>query len=92
MYVFFLPHHRASPYVTGINPAPAILLISSIFSGIGAPPAIKSVGGRLYGFSPFFSIESTIMLSRWIIEFFTVETPRASYFFSLVCMSYFTDQ
>ena len=36
--------------------------------------------------------ESKIILFKSIIEFFIIETPFMSYFLSLVCISYFTDQ
>ena len=92
MYVFFWPYHNASPYVTGIKPDFAIFSISLIFLIMGLFPDIKSVGGRQYGFSLFFSIESKIILFNSIIEFLTMATPLRSYFFSFVCISYFTDQ
>ena len=80
--------------MTGIKPDFAIggqsllLFLQLVYSD-----DIKSVGGRQYGFNLFFNNEDLmIILFNSIIEFLTIATPLGLYFFSLVCISYFTDQ
>ena len=54
--------------------------------------AIKSVGGKQYGFSLFFTAMSRMILFNAIMEFFTTDTPFKSYFAGFVCIPYLTDQ
>ncbi len=78
--------------MTGIKPDFDIFSTSLILFEIGLLPDIKSVGGKAYGVNLFFNNESKIILFNSIIEFLIIETPLILYFFSFVCISYFTDQ